>query len=461
MDINGLKKAALWAGPILAVILVLTLKTYGYHSQMYLTAGITLLCAVWWVFEPIPIPATSLIPLALFPLCGVLKGSEVAGAYGHPMILLLLGGFILSKAMEHSGTHKRIAMAMIRLCGSGSERNLVFGFMVASAFLSMWISNTATTLMLLPVAIAILDEDKSPELATPLLLGVAYSASLGGIGTPVGTPPNLIFLTSYAQTTGKELSFLSWMKWGVPVVVLFLPIMGLWLTRRLNGKTSFHAPQSGPWRSEEVRVLVIFALTALTWITRSEPFGGWSQYFNTPYANDASVALCAVIVMFLCPSGKSKGNTLLNWETASKIPWGILILFGGGIAIARGFGSSGLSNELGQVISGVTVLPLFVLILMINLAVTFMTEMTSNTATTNLLMPILASAAVTSGLEPAILMLPAAMSASCAFMLPVATAPNSIVFASNKISVRQMAKEGFFLNLIGAIVISILCFYLI
>lgn len=461
MDTQALKNLTIYVGPLAAAALALSLKFMGYQSPMCMTAGITMLCAVWWVFEPIPIPATSLIPLALLPLCGVLKGSEIAGAYGHPMILLLLGGFILSKAMEHSGTHKRIAMAMIRICGSGGERTLVMGFMAASAFLSMWISNTATTLMLLPVAIAILGKDQNPQLAAPLLLGVAYSASLGGIGTPVGTPPNLIFLTTYAQTTGKELSFLDWMKWGVPVVLVFLPMMGLWLTRGLKGKTTFKAPESGPWRKEEVRVLLIFALTALAWITRSEPFGGWSHLLKTPYANDASVALCAVILMFLCPNGKAKGEKLLNWETASKIPWGILILFGGGIAIAKAFGSSGLSKELGLLISTVTALPVIALILMIALSVTFMTEITSNTATTNLLMPVLASAALASDLEPSILMVPAAMSASCAFMLPVATAPNSIVFSSHKITVRQMVREGFMLNLIGAFVITALCYFLI
>ena len=287
---------------------------------------VALWCVLWWVFEPVPIPVTSLLPIALLPLMGVLTPAEVGQAYGSPLILLLLGGFLLSKAMEHSGAHRRIALGMVRLVGADSGPRLVLGFMIAAASLSMWISNTATTLMLLPVALAVLEAtDRRRELAVPLLLGVAYAASVGGIGTPIGTPPNLIFMQVYEQTTGQPISFTRWMSWAVPVVVVMIPLMALMLTRSLSGPIAVQVPSTGAWRSEEKRVLTVFGLTALAWITRSEPFGGWQAWLGLPQANDASVALLAVVVMFVVPNGS--GGRLLDWERASTIPWGVLLLF--------------------------------------------------------------------------------------------------------------------------------------
>jgi sodium-dependent dicarboxylate transporter 2/3/5 len=418
---------------------------------------ITVWCVVWWVFEPIPIPITSLLPLALMPVVGVLEPNEVAQAYGSPLILLLLGGFILSRAMEHSGAHRRVALTMVRLFGASSDRRLVFGFMAASALLSMWISNTATALMLLPVALAVLEQVKGERLAIPLLLGIAYAASVGGIGTPIGTPPNLIFMQVFQDTTGGSVSFTQWMLWGVPVVLLFVPVIGFWLTRNLSGGSGVHVPEVGAWRPEERRVMIVFALTALAWITRREPFGGWSEWFNAPMANDASVAFIAVIVMFLVPNGR--GGRLLDWERAVTIPWGVLLLFAGGICLAKAFVSSGLSALLGDWLASMSYLPLWLLIGLICLLVTFLTETTSNTASTTLLMPILAAAALAAGLAPEVLMVPAAMTASCAFMLPVATAPNSVVFGSGRIPIVRMAREGFILNLLGTLTVATLCYW--
>jgi len=451
---------ALWLGPLVSACAAVAFKIAGYDGDMATVAFVAVLCILWWVFEPIPIPVTSLLPLAVLPLLGVLTPAEVGQAYGSPLILLLLGGFLLSKAMEHSGAHRRIAIGMVNLFGASSGRRLVMGFMAASAVLSMWISNTATTLMLLPVAMAVLDATPDREkLAAPLLLGIAYAASVGGIGTPIGTPPNLIFMQVYEQTTGETISFTRWMSWALPVVIIMVPAMAVVLTRNVGGALAVQLPDVGAWRTEERRVMAVFGLTALAWITRSEPFGGWKTWLDVPQANDASVALLAVIVMFIVPNGK--GQRLLSWERAVTIPWGVLLLFSGGICLAKGFINSGMSEMMGQWLADMTRIPLYALIAIICLIVTFMTETTSNTASTTLLMPVLAAAALAAGIAPELIMVPAAMSASCAFMLPVATAPNSVVFGSGLISVSRMAREGVLLNLLGAAVISVVCYTLL
>jgi sodium-dependent dicarboxylate transporter 2/3/5 len=341
---------------------------------------------------------------------------------------------------------------MVQAFGSHSSRRLVLGFMAAAAVLSMWISNTATTLMLLPVALAVLERAPSPALATPLLLGIAFSASVGGVGTPIGTPPNLIFMQVYENTTGTALSFLDWMGWGVPVVLVMIPVLWLWLTRKLGALGPVTVPSPGPWRSAEARVLALFALTALAWITRSEPFGGWSGLLGMPGASDAGVAFIAIVALFLIPDGA--GGKLLNWKVAEQIPWGMLLLFAGGITIARGFEATGISEALGTQLSALASFPPVITMAVICLVITFLTEMTSNTATTTLMMPILAAAALGAGLPPELLMVPAAMSASCAFMMPVATAPNAIMFGTGRFTTRTMASEGVVLNLLGAGVIT-------
>lgn len=442
-------------GPTLGAFIFFALADAGWDATACWTAAVAVHCAVWWVLEPVPIPVTSLIPIAAFPLFGVLTPKEVGESYGSPLILLLLGGFILSTAMASSGAHKRVALTMVTLFGGSSSRRLVFGFMAASALLSMWISNTATTLMLLPVALAVLEKAEDKSLAVPLLLGIAYAASVGGIGTPIGTPPNLVFREIYLQTTGVEIPFLTWMSWGIPVVIIFVPIIGLYLTRHLSYTGNISVPAVGKWQPYEKRVLLVFGLTALAWMTRSEPFGGWKTWFDLPGANDASVALIAVVLMFLLPNGK--GGKLLDWETASRIPWGMLILFGGGIAIAKAFVASGLSVALGEILSGIGAWHIVLMVGAICLAITFVTELTSNTATTTLMMPVLAAAAIAADMDPALLMVPAAMSASCAFMLPVATAPNVVVFSSGAFPIRVMAREGVALNFIGVCIITAVC----
>ncbi len=453
------RRTALAAGPILALLAGYLMLSGGFPTAAAATLGITVLCVVWWVFEPIPIPATSLLPLALLPLFGVVSPRDIGSAYGHPLILLLLGGFVLSTALARSGAHRRIALTMVRAFGGTSSRRLVFGFLAASAVLSMWISNTATTLMLLPVALAVLEKSEDPELAKPLLLGIAYAASIGGIGTPIGTPPNVIFMGVYEQQVGERITFAGWMAWGVPVVLVFLPIVGFYLTRRVGRHPAPPVPEVGAWRPEEVRVLLVFAATALLWMTRQEPLGGWSALLGVKYSADYMVAFLAVVALFLIPNGR--GEKLLDWDTASRIPWGMLILFGAGIAIAEGFTQSGLSETIGTLLSGLAGLNVLVIMACICLAVTFLTETTSNTATTALLMPILAAGAMGAGIDPKLFMVPAAMSASCAFMLPVATAPNVIVYSTSRFTVEEMAREGLALNLIGVAVIASLCYLLL
>ncbi len=302
-----------------------------------------------------------------------------------------------------------------------------------------------------------LDKNTDRQLSVALLLGIAYASSIGGLATPIGTPPNLIFISVYKEFTGITISFLKWMTIGLPVTLVLLPLAGWWLTRNLRPGTPLQIEAVGQLSVGERRVLWIFALVILAWLTMENPLGGWMLWLNAPYANYAAVAFVAVVIMFVCPDGE--GGRLLDWESATTINWGVMILFAGGIAIAKAFMVSGLSGELGQYLTGVAGWPLLLVMITICLSVTFLTEVTSNTATATLLMPILAAAAT--GWDPALLMIPAAMSASCAFMLPVATPPNAIVIASRHLTVADMAREGFALNMAGAVAISTLIYLLL
>jgi solute carrier family 13 (sodium-dependent dicarboxylate transporter), member 2/3/5 len=311
------------------------------------------------------------------------------------------------------------------------------------------------------VALAILADYPDRRLATPLILAIAYAASIGGLGTPIGSPPNLVFMQVYGQTTGEPLGFTDWMRFGIPVVVVFLPLAALWLARGLGNTPPAAVPRLGAWSPGERRVLIVFALVALAWITRSEPFGGWRQWLSLPTANDASVALLGVVVMALVGNGDGRGGRLLTWEAAERIPWGALILFGGGIAIATAFQTSGLSTLLADELSGVFELPLLLRIVLIAAAISLMSEIASNTATAVLAMPILAAAGIAMGIDPALLMVPAVLSASCSFMLPVATAPNAIAFGSGLVPGRAMLRHGAALNVLGVAVVSGVSYWLL
>ena len=453
-------RVTLFLGPIIGLIATLTFL-YLEIAQIdsALTLGITLWIVTWWVFETLPIPVTSLLALALFPLSGVLPPSDIARAVGDPMVLFLMGGFILATALEKNNVHQRIALTMVNLFGGQSSRQLVFGFMLASAFLSMWISNTATAIMLLPVAMAVISKSQDPKLATPLLIGIAYAASIGGVATPIGTPSNLAFMTIFTSTFDENISFFEWMSWGLPVTLIMLPIAAFWITRSLTYSGNLDLPETGVWSAAEKRVLLIFAVTVLLWVTRKGPWGGWTEILDLRYANDAMVAFLAIVLMFIVPD--NRGGKLLDWESASRIPWGTLILFGAGLSIAQAFVSSGLSSIIGSALEDLALLPVLVIVFVICLSVTFLTEVTSNTATTTLLMPILAAAAIGASIDPKLLMIPAAMSASCAFMLPVATPPNIVIFSTGAFPASKLVSEGFAMNLLGIIVISLTCYFII
>jgi sodium-dependent dicarboxylate transporter 2/3/5 len=444
-------------GLVAAVMAGLLSHLLDQSQAASITSAVATLCVFWWIFEPIPIPVTSLVPMALLPLLGVISPADVGAAYGSPLILLLMGGFLLSKGMESTGAHARIALTVVRLVGANEPRRLILGFMLAAALLSMWISNTATVLMLLPVALAVIASSSAPKaLAPPLLLGLAWACSIGGLGTPIGTPPTLIFMQVYEETTGTAVSFSEWMSWGIPVVAVMVPAIALFLARQVPNDLTVALPDIGEWRSAEKRVLVIFVLTALAWMTRTEPFGGWREWLDMPMANDAAVAFCAVIAMFV--SRDKTGEPLISWEQASAIPWGVLLLFAGGITLAKGFVASGLSTQVGELLANLALVPTLFAIVMVAILVTALTEATSNTATTALLMPILAAASMAAHIDPLILMVPAAMSASCAFMLPVATAPNAVVFGTGQIGIQTMVRWGIWVNVLGVVVISTVVF---
>jgi solute carrier family 13 (sodium-dependent dicarboxylate transporter), member 2/3/5 len=445
---------ALLAGALAAVLAGSAAALAGLSTPAALTAAIAVLCAFYWVTEPIPLAATALIPFAALPLAGAGTHEEVAAAQGESLIVLLMAGFMLSAALEKSGAHRRIAVVLVRAMGK-SRRKLILGFMVATALISAWMSNAATTLMMLPVAIAVVEGEPDDTLATPLFLGVAYAASLGGMATPVGTPPNLIFMEHYARLGGDPYSFLDWMRIGVPVAAILVPLTAWYLGRDQPPGPAPALPVLGPARPAERRMFVIFGMTALLWVFRAVPAGGLAGLLGMGGVGDSTIALVAVALCFILPDGE--GGRLLDWPTAARIPWGILLLFGGGIAIADAFERTGLSTSVAAAFVAIADWPTVVIILLICLSTAFLSELASNTALATLLMPILAAVARATDSDPALLMFPAALAASCGFMLPAATAPNAIAFGTGRIPSGAMVRAGIRLDLVGCLVIAALC----
>ena len=438
------------------IIFILLSAITIYSSNLSLkechTLFITLITASLWITEKLPIPVSSLIPIAAFPLFGILDSKMVAQSYGSPLILLLLGGFMLSVAMSSTNTHKLIANKIIKLVGTNSQAKILLSFMLTASILSMWISNTATTLMLLPIALAILDKNASKNFSIILLLGIAYAASIGGIATPIGTPPNLILIQAINEAGMSEIGFLNWMKQVLPILIIFFPIVYFYLKTHLDNKPVEYEIENLSITRAQIQVLIVFLITALLWMTRVEPFGGWKKLLNLPYANDASVALLAVVVLFTMK--KEDKKPVITWDEVNKIPWGILLLFAGGITIATAFKQTGLSASIANNLIFLNNFPTWMIVGFVCIFVTFLTEITSNTATTAVLMPILLSTAHALNIDPMVLMLPATISASFAFMMPVATAPNAIIFSSGHVPIKKMMRIGLFLNLIGAVILT-------
>jgi len=448
-------------GPVAAVVVAILTAAAGLPALAWKTAAIATLCAFWWMTEPISLPATALLPFALLPMAGVMNHREVASAFGNPIVLLLLSGFVLSKLLEGSGAHRRLAVLMVRLVGGSSYRRLVLAFMVATAALSMWIANTAVALMMLPLVAAVYEGEEHRDLAAPLLLGVCYAANIGGMGTPIGTPPIPVFMAAYEDVSGTTIAFTDWMTLGVPMVLILMVVAWWVVTRGMPRGTPVVLQHSGAWTRREVLVLVLFGLTALAWVTRQDPMGGWTGLLGLVDADgkalvgDSTVGLFFIILAFFIPDGR--GSSLLEWKTVEKIPWGLLVLVGGGVALARGFSASGLSTALGSAMSGVAGWSLILTVMTICLAVSFMTELTSNTATATLLMPIAAAAAIGLGVDPGMIMVPVVLACGCAFMLPVATGPNAIVYGTGHVPIGRMVRNGLMLNFVAIVLISVVC----
>lgn len=444
---------ALAGGTLLYPLLLLA----GFTHETAATLAITFMTAVLWVTEAVPVPAASLLPIVLLPMAGVLTHREAAASMGNHLILLFLGGMLLARGIESSGLHRRVAINLLNLVGNRSGRPLVFAFMVAAALLSMWISNTATALILMPIALAIVRQLKDESLAVPLILGTAFACSLGGMATLIGTPPNLVFAGIYEEVSGVEFGFNRWMSLALPVTLMGLPIAGLWLTRGLGGSQRISLPAPEPWTPAEKRVALIFCSAVFLWIFRSEPLGGWSAWLGMPKVGDSTVALTAALALFLIPNGEERGGRLLGWREASEVPWGILLLFAGGLTIASAFQVSGTAQLVGESLAFTAELPVWLLLFCLCLAMSFLTELTSNTASTTLLMPVMAATAMQTGLPIELMMIPVVLSASCAFMLPVATPPNTVAFSTGYVSVSRMMREGVILNLLMAIAIATWC----
>ena len=490
-EFKGRQKFGLFAGIPLFLMILLLPGPEGMTPEAQKTLAITVLMAFWWITEALPIPATALLPLILFPLLKVDNAQNVARQFGDNNIYLFMGGFFLATAIEKCGLHKRIALKTVSVLGTGPKK-IVFGMMCTTAFLSMWISNTATAMMMLPIALAIarhaelLNSGSPPEerlfgsFETTLLFGIGYSASIGGIGTLIGTPPNIIFASQVRKLfpAAPEISFLQWFIVGFPLVVFFIPLAWFYLVyfaypikvKSIPGGKAVIRQQLkdlGPMKQDEKYVLVVFFLTAVGWIfLRNIDVGlftipGWSNLLGIEdLIHDSTVAILASILLFMIPVDFKEGEFLLDWKSAVRIPWGILLLFGGGLALAHEFQRTGLAEWIGSHLSVLKVVPILLAVLAVVFLLDFMTEVTSNTAITSLFMPILAATSIGMGVHPFFFMIAGTIAASLAFMLPVATPPNAVIFSSGYITLPQMARTGFIMNLLGMIITTVVVYTL-
>jgi solute carrier family 13 (sodium-dependent dicarboxylate transporter), member 2/3/5 len=469
------KRMGLVLGPVLFFFILHFFHPEGLSPQANAVLATTSWIAVWWITEAIPIAVTALLPLVLFPLSGGLDLVATSGAFGHKFVFLYLGGFVIAVAIEKWNLHKRIALNIINIIGS-NVRKIILGFMIATAFLSMWISNTATSVMMLPIGLAIINQlkdnpsteaNENAVFGKALMLAIAYSASIGGLATLIGTPPNLVLAGVVSDVYGYEITFMQWLVFGLPISLVLLFLCWWYLTRMAfsfqerefpGGKQEIRRLLKllGKISYEEKMVALIFGLTAFCWITRSFLL---QKFF--PALDDTMIAIFFAIVLFIVPSKKNQRQPLIQWEEAVKIPWGIILLFGGGMALAKGFETSGLAGWIGAQMTTLSGLPIILLVLILIAAVNFLTEITSNLATTAMLLPVLAPMAVSVDVHPFVLMVGAAVAASCAFMLPVATPPNAVVFGSGYLRIPDMVKRGFVMNVISILVLTLFVYFVL
>ncbi len=478
------QKLGLWLGPLLFALMLIIPTPAGMEPAAQKMAAVALLMATWWMCESLPIPATSLLPLVLFPMMGIMSTGNAAAPYANHLIYLFMGGFIIALAMQRWNLHRRIAMNIVKVVGFSPPR-LILGFMIATAALSAFVSNTATTVMMMPIGLAIIthviDEGKKEGLdktidfsqgnfnfGLNLMLGIAYAASIGGVATLIGTPPNTVLASFLNRTYGYDISFAQWMSFGVPLVLVMLPLCWLWLIKVANPLKLKKVPGGRDMINDELRKMgsmnagerwtgLVFFLTAMAWIFRKQ----LGFLFPEPaMVTDAAIAMCGALVLFLIPINLKKNIFVMDWHWASKMPWGVLVLFGGGLALARGFSDTKLAHWIGEQVGLLQNAPVLILVIAVAALIIFLTELTSNTATAAMVMPILSAVAIGLGQDPLLLLIPAAIAASCAFMLPVATPPNAIIFGSGYVTIPQMAKSGFGLNILS-IIIAVTATYLL
>ncbi len=475
------QKIGFFAGPALAILVGLLPASNGLSESGVKVAAVATLMVIWWITEAVPIPATALLPTALFPALGVMSAKDSCAPYAHHLIFLFLGGFLIAIAMEKWNLHRRIALHTIRLVGFSSNR-IILGFMVATAFLSMWISNTATTMMMVPIALAVLTQtvefiEKNDQLkidtrpthfkfGLALTLGIAYAASIGGAATIIGTPPNTILVGFIDQTYHIQIKFAQWMLFGVPLSITMLIITWLLLVKIAAPPEIKHLPggkdvlnqeiaKLGKMKIGEIYVLIVFSLVALLWIVHGViPFGPKT-------IRDSTIAMVGASVLFMIPVDWKKGIFVLDWKSAVKLPWDVIFLFGGGLALAKAFEVSGLSNWIGLQLNMLKSMNIILIIFFVVVLAKFLTELTSNTATAAMIIPVVAGVAVAINVHPFLLVMAATVSASLAFMLPVATPPNAIVFGTRYMTIPQMAKIGLILNIIVTVLITLMIRYIL
>jgi solute carrier family 13 (sodium-dependent dicarboxylate transporter), member 2/3/5 len=471
---GGRERFGLVAGPLVLVAMLLLPAPEGLSVMAWRTAAVGALMATWWITEAIPIPATALLPMVLFPLLGIATISAATAPYANPVIYLFLGGFLIAMALESCGLHRRLALSILSVVGT-RPANLIWGFMAGTAFISMWVSNTATVVMMLPMATSVMALARGGDVeipgATPrtfeiaLLLGIAYAANIGGLGTLIGTPPNALLAGFMLESYNVQIGFGEWMLLGVPIVVISLPVAWLLLTRVLHkvgsdeiagGAAMLQQEREtlGPISRGEWTVGTITALTATAWVTRPL-FERW-----VPALTDTGIAIAGALLVFMVPLAWRPLRFALSWKQAERLPWAVLILFGGGLSLAAAIQQTGLADWIGGQLGGLAGWPVFAIVLAVTTVVIFLTELTSNTATAAAFLPVVASLAVGLGADPLLLAVPTALAASCAFMMPVATPPNAIVYGTGRLTIPQMATAGIWLNLFFIALLPVVVFLL-